>query len=112
MGKKNKNRMGVVYSTDPDFEYTEKGEEQQETLLPEEQHLKVYIDRRHRKGKVVTVVDNFVGTDDDLKDLGKMLKQKCAVGGSEKDGQIIIQGDFRKRIKEILIEHNYEVVMH
>ena len=106
--KKNRTAVGVVYSTNPDYQYQYDDEPEAETLPPAKQRLRVSIDRHHRGGKTVTVVDNFVGTDDDLHDLGRTLKTKCGVGGSVKDGQIIIQGDFRERIVTLLKEYGYQ----
>lgn len=102
-----KKRVGVVYSTDPDFNYTTGQQMQQETLPPHMQRLTVCIDRRNRSGKQVTLITGFVGSEDDLAALGKSLKSKCGVGGSAKDGEIIIQGDFRDRIVEMLQKSGY-----
>lgn len=107
MGKKNKGGR-VVYSTNPDFEPHE-DDEQQETLPPGEQTLYVQLDRKQRKGKEVTLVNGFVGNDDDLKELGKLLKNKCGTGGSVKDGEILIQGDFRDKAKDLLQQEGYKV---
>jgi len=104
-----KKRLGMVYSTNPDFEYEKENEPEEETLLPQQQHLKVSIDRKKRKGKSVTLVTGFVGSEDDLKDLGKMLKTKCGVGGTVKDGEILIQGEFRERVMELLKAEGYKV---
>jgi len=107
---KNKNKIGVVYSTNPDYQYQYEGEESiVDTLSPQQQKLHVRIERSGRGGKTVTVVDNFVGTHDDLNALGKTLKGKCGVGGTVKDGQIIIQGEFRERIVTLLKEMGYPV---
>ena len=103
-----KSRLGTVYSTNPDFEYTSETTEEQETLAPGKQRLRVALDRRNRGGKQVTLVADFVGTNDDLKELCKLLKQKCGVGGTAKDGEIIIQGDFRDKIVQILTEAGYK----
>lgn len=103
-----KERLGMVYSTNPDFEYTTAQEEQTPTLPPQQQDLRVWVDRKHRGGKTVTLVKGFVGTDDDLADLGRMLKSKCGVGGTAKDGEIIIQGDHRDRIMELLSKAGYK----
>ncbi|MBR0533731.1 MAG: translation initiation factor [Bacteroidales bacterium] len=97
-----KDRLGVVYSTNPDFKYETAAEEEVETLPAAKQKLIVSIDRRARAGKQVTLVTGFVGTGDDLAALAKTLKTKCGVGGSAKDGEIIIQGDFRDRVVELL----------
>ena len=106
--KKSRTAVGVVYSTNPDFQYQYEGDnEEAETLPPAQQRLHVRMERSGRGGKTVTVVDNFVGTDDDLQDLGRTLKTRCGVGGSVKDGQIIIQGDFRERINTLLKEMGY-----
>lgn len=106
--KKSRTAVGVVYSTNPDYQYQYEGEtEETETLPPAQQRLHVRMERSGRGGKTVTVVDNFVGNDDDLQELGRALKTKCGVGGSVKDGQIIIQGDFRDRINTLLKEMGY-----
>ncbi|WP_299455675.1 translation initiation factor [uncultured Microscilla sp.] len=103
-----KSRLGMVYSTNPDFEYDTEGEEEEETLPINQQDLRVMLDKKNRKGKVATLVTGFVGTDDDLKALGKMLKSKCGVGGSAKDGEIIIQGDMRDKVMELLKNAGYK----
>lgn len=97
-----KSRLGVVYSTNPDFQYTTEQSLQAQTLPPEKQRLIVGIDRRNRGGKQVTLVSGFVGGADDLKELGRALKTKLGVGGSAKDGEITIQGDFRDKVTELL----------
>lgn len=106
MGK-NKKRKDVVYSTNPDFEYEMEGDEEVETLPNNQQDLRVMLDRKQRKGKEVTLVTGFVGTTEDLKDLGKVLKQNCGVGGSVKDGEIMIQGNQVKKVLDYLLENNY-----
>lgn len=106
MGKK-QNLGGMIYSTNPDFEVNEENEE--ETLSPEEQNLRVLLDSRNRKGKVVTVVADFVGAEEDLKDLGKELKNKCGSGGSVKDGEILIQGNFKEKVADTLRKLGYKV---
>ena len=100
-------RLGVVYSTNPDFEYQTEGEQEAETLPPGKQRLIVGIDRRNRGGKQVTLVSGFVGKADDLKELGRTLKTKLGVGGSAKDGEITIQGDFRDKVVSILQAMGY-----
>ena len=109
MGKDNdwKSRLGVVYSTNPDFQYETAGTEEAETLPPDKQRLIVAIDRRNRGGKQVTLVTGFVGTADDLKELGKTLKTRCGVGGTAKDGEITIQGYFRDKVTALLKEMGY-----
>lgn len=109
MGKRSgkKNRIDVVYSTDPDFNYEEEQHEEEETLPPSQQKLYVSLDRKMRKGKTVTLIEGFVGTADDLEDLGKTLKSKCGVGGSAKDGEIILQGDHREKVMTLLEAQGY-----
>lgn len=103
-----KKRLGVVYSTNPDFAYASREEEQeQQTLPPEKQRLRVGIDRRNRGGKQVTLVTGFVGTQEDLAALGKTLKVKCGVGGTAKDGEITIQGDLRDKVVSLLCAMGY-----
>lgn len=106
---KNKNKVGIIYSTNPDYQYAYEDEEEIiETLPPAQQKLHVKMERSGRGGKTVTLVEKFVGTEEDLNALGKTLKSKCGVGGSVKDGQIIIQGDFRERIIAILKDLGYK----
>ncbi len=102
-----KKRLGVVFSTDPDFTYEEEAVQEEETLEPSKQNLIVKIDRKGRAGKQVTLVTGFIGTSDDLAGLGRTLKVKCGVGGSAKDGEITIQGDFRDRIVTLLKDMGY-----
>ena len=103
-----KKRLGVVFSTNPDFIYEEEETQEPATLTPEKQNLIVSIDRKGRGGKQVTLVTGFVGTSDDLAELGRTLKVKCGVGGSAKDGEITIQGDFRDRVTALLKEMGYK----
>lgn len=97
-----KSRLGVVYSTNPDFVYQQEAREEQATLEPAKQRLTVRIDRRQRAGKQVTLVEGFVGTGEDLAALAKTLKTKCGVGGTAKDGEITIQGDLRDKLVALL----------
>ena len=112
--KKNKNskkRTGIIFSTNPDFGYEYDHEnEEVETVEPAKQRLKVRIDRKRRKGKTVTLIEGFVGTNADLAALGKTLKAKCGVGGSAKDGEIIIQGDQRSKVGDLLKNMGYSKV--
>ena len=103
-----KKRLGVVFSTDPNFNYEEETEDEPQTLEPSKQNLIVSIDSKGRAGKQVTLVTGFVGTSDDLADLGRVLKVKCGVGGSAKDGEITIQGDFRERVVTLLKDMGYK----
>lgn len=100
-------RQGVVYSTNPDFSYQEAGAEENETLPKQQQKLRLSMERAGRGGKTVTLVRGFIGSTDDLQSLCKLLKQKCGVGGSAKDGEIIIQGDHRQRLVENLKKEGY-----
>lgn len=108
MANKTKNREGIVYSTQPDFEYTHNQDEEPETLPANQQNLKVQLDKKGRAGKQVTLVTGFVGKADDLDTLAKKLKTKCGVGGSAKDGEIMIQGDFRDKIVQELQKEGYK----
>lgn len=102
-----KDRLGVVYSTNPNFEYDNGEAEAVETLPKDRQNLRVWRDAHGRAGKVATVVKGFVGSEDDLTELGKTLKRKLGVGGSVKDGEIIIQGENRDRVLQILLDEGY-----
>lgn len=102
-----KGRVNVIYSTNPDFNYQYEESNEQTTLVPEKQNLKVILDSKQRKGKTATLVQGFIGTEDDLKELAKLLKNKCGVGGSVKDGEIIIQGEVKDKILNILKENKY-----
>lgn len=109
MAKKNKNMTNVVYSTNPDFKYSFEEDAIEETLAPNHQTLYVSIDRKNRGGKEVTLVEGFIGSYDDLNDLGKTLKSKCGVGGTAKDREIIIQGKFKEKVAELLKSLGYQV---
>lgn len=102
-----KDRLNVVYSTNKDFKYETEGEDEQDTIAKEKQQLRISLDKRNRKGKAVTLITGFVGTTEDMEELGKLLKVKCGVGGSAKDGEIIVQGDFRTKILELLQKEGY-----
>ncbi len=103
-----KQRLGMVYSTNPDFEYQTDAEPEQQTLPADKQDLRVWLDRKQRGGKVVTLIKGFVGSDEDLAELGRMLKSRCGVGGSAKNGEIIIQGDHRDRVVDLLLAAGYK----
>ena len=102
-----KDRLNIVYSTNPDFKYETDEEENTETLDKKQQKLRVNIEKKGRGGKTVTLITGFVGNDNDLKELGKLLKTRCGVGGAAKDGEIIIQGEFKQRIIDILKAEGY-----
>lgn len=105
---KKKTGGGIVYSTDPNFSYQDDIPEEQNTLPPAQQQLKVKLDTKQRAGKTVTVVDGFIGTNEDLEKLGKDLKTKCGTGGSAKDGLILIQGDYREKVVKWLQDWGYK----
>ncbi len=108
MSKKNKpDTRGFVYSTDPNFSFEEE-QPNTETLPPAQQKLKVRLDTKHRAGKAVTLVNGFVGKEEDLEDLGKKLKSFCGTGGSAKDGEIIVQGDQREKVLQWLVKNGYK----
>lgn len=108
MSKKNKpDNNGFVFSTDPNFRFEEEEREQQATLPPAQQPLKVRLDTRNRGGKAVTLVQEFKGTDEDLEVLGKKIKNFCGTGGAVKDGEVIIQGDQRDKVMQFLQKNGY-----
>ena len=102
-----KKRLDIVYSTNPDYHFQEEEERSDKTVPKEKQLLRVSLDKRNRRGKAVTLITGYAGTDDDLQELGKMLKMKCGVGGTAKEGEIIIQGDHREKILGILQKEGY-----
>lgn len=111
MTKKKQKFSGIVFSTNPDFEYQENDEEAVETPEPGQQDLRISLDKKQRKGKKVTLISGFIGSEDDLAYLGKTLKTKCGVGGTAKNGEILIQGDVREKIKVLLTQMGYKFKM-
>ncbi|MCK9325450.1 MAG: translation initiation factor [Bacteroidales bacterium] len=108
MTKDWKERLGMVYSTNPNYQFEKEEEDSQDTLVPKQQKLIVSLEKRNRKGKAVTLISGFIGQPDDLEQLGKLLKTKCGVGGTVKDGNILIQGDFRDKVVAILHGEGYQ----
>jgi translation initiation factor 1 len=106
---KKKEKLNIVYSTNPDFQFQFEEEETIDTLPKNQQKLYVSIDRKQRAGKEVTLIEGFVGLEEDLKELGKFLKSKCGVGGSVKDNEVIIQGNFKDKIFDLLVKDGYSV---
>ena len=109
MEKDWKKRLGMVYSTNPDFQYESGDEEEKQAVPPQQQKLYVSLDKKNRNGKKVTLVEGFVGSTEDIKNLAKVLKSKCGVGGSVSDNNILIQGDFRERLMSLLQEQGFKV---
>lgn len=107
MTKKDKDNRGIVYSTDPSFQFEEDNIIDQETLLPAIQKLRIKLETKHRAGKAVTLVNGFVGRVADREELGKKIKNYCGTGGSVKDGEIIIQGDQREKVLQFLIKNGF-----
>ncbi|MBQ6754893.1 MAG: translation initiation factor [Bacteroidales bacterium] len=108
MNHRKKNNSSIVYSTDPDFVFEDEMQEEIETLPPNQQTLRISLDKKQRAGKKVTLISNFIGSEEDLIALSKTLKTKCSVGGSVKDGDILLQGDFREKVAEILSSLGYK----
>jgi translation initiation factor 1 len=109
MSKKNKpDTRGFVYSTDPNFSFEEE-QSGNETLPPAQQKLKIRLDTKHRAGKAVTLVEGYIGKEEDLEELGKKLKSFCGTGGSAKDGEIIVQGDQREKVMQWLLKNGYKL---
>ena len=107
MSKKRSNPGGLVYSTDPNFKLPENEGAEETTISPAQQKIKVRLDTKNRAGKAVTLVEGFIGTNDDKEDLGKKLKTFCGTGGSVKDGEIIVQGDNRDKVLQWLQKNGY-----
>lgn len=108
MAKKINSISGLVYSTDPNFKIEEETEDEQQTLLPAEQKIKIRLDKKHRGGKIVTLIENFIGTNADKEDIGKKLKTSCGTGGSVKEGEILVQGDNRDKVLQWLLKNGYK----
>ncbi len=110
MAKKNTRKSGIVYSTDPDYAYEQEIEGSSETLPPQQQTLKIHLDRL-KGNKLATRIENFSGTEADLQTLGKTLKQLCGCGGTTKNGIILLQGSFRDKVAGWLTENGYKYKM-
>lgn len=108
MSNKNKKNSGVVYSTNPDYKYQQTKAHSTATLLPADQDLRIWLETKHRGGKTATIIKGFSGKESDLSELGKKLKSSCGTGGTAKDGEIIIQGDFRDRVFKLLLDWGYK----
>ena len=99
---------GLVYSTDPNFKLEEESNEQEQTILPAQQKIRIRLDKKHRGGKAVTLIENFIGKEADKEELGKKLKTFCGTGGSAKDSEIIVQGDQREKVLQWLLKNGYK----
>lgn len=108
MSKKINSLSGLVYSTDPNFKIEEDDNMEEQTILPAEQKIKIRLDKKHRGGKVVTLIENFIGTNADKEDIGKKLKTVCGTGGSVKDGEILVQGDNRDKVLQWLLKNGFK----
>jgi len=108
MSKNKKNIIGVVYSTNPNYQYAFENKSEVETLPPQQQELRIFLEKKHRGGKTASIIKGFIGKESDMEELGKFLKSRCGVGGTVKDGEILIQGDFRDKILELLITKGYK----
>lgn len=108
MSKNNKSYSPLVYSTDPTFSLELEDEKTTETLLPEDQKIKIRLEKKHRGGKTVTLIENFIGTDEDKEALGKQLKTSCGTGGSVKEGEILVQGDNRDKVLQWLLKNGFK----
>lgn len=105
---KSKDRVNIVYSTNPDFQYDKESQSEEETLEPRQQNLRVMLDKKARAGKKVTLITGFIGTSDDIESLGKKIKSFCGSGGSVKEGEILIQGDHRDKVMSYLEKNSYK----
>jgi len=108
LSKKINSFSGLVYSTDPNFKIEEDENMEEQTILPAEQKIKIRLDKKHRGGKVVTLIENFIGTNADKEDIGKKLKTVCGTGGSVKDGEILVQGDNRDKVLQWLLKNGFK----
>ena len=104
---KQKNRINVVFSTNPDYQYETEEKVEADSIAPGQQKLRIALDKKNRGGKEVTLITGFIGPETELEDLGKMLKNKCGVGGSGKDSEVLLQGDHRDKVVKILLEKGF-----